>query len=94
MRKRRFDLYQRRRGQVAFDLDQGGGRALYLYGHHANGPQLLESAAAFIDESGCDCAYLHGAGFRPAQPWLGSLMSPADCWTVMPVSGALLAATR
>jgi predicted membrane protein len=63
----------------------------FLLGANATG---LNQSVLVVMMLGIAGAYLHGAGFRPKQAWLRWLMSPAVCWPVMLVSGALLVAMR
>lgn len=63
----------------------------FLLGAHATG---LNQSILMLMMLGIAGAFIHGAGFRPAQPWLRWLISPAVAWTVMLVSSGLLVSMR
>jgi predicted membrane protein len=63
----------------------------FLLGANATG---LNQSILMVMMLGIVGAFIHGAGFRPKQPWLRWLISPAVSWPVMLVSGALLVAMR
>jgi predicted membrane protein len=63
----------------------------FLLGASANG---LNQSVLMMMMLGIAGAFIHGAGFRPAQLWLRWLISPAVCWPVMLISAAALLAMR
>jgi predicted membrane protein len=75
----------------AFTLSLVGLVFPFLRGANANG---LNQSILMVMMLGIVGAFIHGAGFRPKQPWLRWLISPAVCWPVMLVCGGLLVATR
>ena len=63
----------------------------FLLGANATG---LNQSMVMMMMLGIAGAFIYGAGFRPRQPWLRWLISPAVSWPVMLGSGALLVAMR